>query len=193
MKIEEFERLIEGETETQKIEFKESCPWNKNSLAKDILAFSNVRGGGHIVIGIREIEGGIERQGISNKHLATYNFETMLDQLSAYADPRIDIALDLVEDVENKKKYLVITIKEFHDIPVICKKGGTEINKGIIYYRNTDRRPESAPVSNSTDMRDIIELAAVKMRKRFRELGLAPERKDEELFDKELEELEKEK
>ena len=192
MKIEEFERLIEGGTETQKIDFKESCPWNKNSLAKDILAFSNVRGGGYIVIGIREIEGGIERQGISNKHLATYNLETMLDQLSAYADPRIDIALDPVEDAKNEKKYLVIIIKEFHDIPVICKKGGEEIHKGIIYYRNTDRRPESAPVSNSTDMRDIIELAAVKMRKRHRELGLTPESKDKELFDKELEELEKE-
>ncbi len=192
MKIEEFERLIEGGTETQKLDFKESCSWNKNSLAKDILAFSNIRGGGYIVIGIREIEGGIERQGISNKHLATYKLETMLDQLSAYADPRIDIALDPVEDAKNEKKYLVIIIKEFHDIPVICKKGGEKIHKGIIYYRNTDRRPESAPVSNSTDMRDIIELAAVKMRKRHRELGLTPESKDKELFDKELEELEKE-
>ena len=192
MDIKEFERLIEGGTETQKLDFKESCSWNKNSLAKDILAFSNVRGGGHIVIGIREIEGGIERQGISNKHLATYNLETMLDQLSAYADPRIDMVLDPVEDVENKKKYLVIIIKEFHDIPVICKKDSRDTNKGIIYYRNTDRRPESAPVSNSTDMRNIIELAAVKMRKRHTELGLTPESKDEELFDKELEELEKE-
>jgi len=192
MEIEEFERLIEGGTETQKIDFKESCPWEKDSIAKDILAFSNVRGGGYIIIGIREIEGGIERQGISDGHLGTYDLETMLDQLSSYADPRIDIELDPVEDVKNNKKYLIIVVKEFQDIPAICKKDGKEVNKGVIYYRNTDRRPESAPVSNSSDMRDIIELAAVKMVKKYRELGLTPESKDEELFDKELEELEKE-
>lgn len=192
MKIEEFERLIEGRTETQKLDFKESCPWNIDSLAKDILAFSNVGGGGHIVIGIREIEGGSERQGISSKHLATYDLETMLDQLSGYADPRIDIVLNPVEDAKNKKKYLVIIIKEFQDVPVICKKDSRDTNKGIIYYRNRDRRPESAPVSNSSDMRDIIELAAVKMVKKYRELGLTPESKDEESFDKEIEGIEEE-
>ena len=57
MNIKEFERLIEGGTETQKFDFKKSCPWNKDRFAKDILAFSNVRGGGHIVIGIRETGG----------------------------------------------------------------------------------------------------------------------------------------
>lgn len=193
MDIKEFERLIEGGTETQKLEFKESCSWNKNRYAKDILAFSNVRGGGRIVIGVRQRDGEFERQGISEKHLETYNREIILDQLSSYADPRIDIELDPVEDVKNEKKYLIVEVKEFQDIPVICKKDSRETNKGVIYYRNTDRRPESAPVSNSSDMRDIIRLAAVKMRKIYKELGLIPESTDEELFDKELEELEKEK
>lgn len=192
MDIGEFERLIEGGTETQKMDFKESCPWDKDSFAKDILAFSNVRGGGYIIIGIREIDGGIERQGISDEHLETYDLETMLDQLSSYADPRIDIALDPVEDAKNNKNYLIIIAKEFQDIPVICKKDSRETNKGVIYYRNTDRRPESAPVSNSSDMKDIIDLAAVKRMKRYRELGLTPESTDKELFDKELEELEEE-
>jgi len=192
MDIGEFERLIEGGTETQKIDFKESCPWDKDSFAKDILAFSNIRGGGYIIIGIREIDGGIERQGISDEHLETYDLETMLDQLSSYADPRIDIALDPVEDAKNNKNYLIIIIKEFQDMPVICKKDSRETNKGVIYYRNTDRRPESAPVSNSSDMRDIIDLAAVKRMKRYRELGFTPESTDKELFDKELVELEEE-
>jgi len=192
MGIEEFERLIEGGTETQKLDFKESCPWNKDSIVKDILAFSNVRGGGCIVIGVRQKDGEFERQGISEKHLKTYKREIILDQLSSYADPRIDIELDPVEDVKNNKKYLIIEVKEFQDIPVICKKDGKEVNKGVIYYRNTDRRPESAPVSNSSDMRDIICLAAIKMRKTYRELGLIPGSTDKDLFDKELEELEKE-
>jgi len=188
MEIEEFERLVEGGTETQKIDFKESCPWNKDSLAKDILAFSNVRGGGYIIIGIREIDGRIERQGISDENLETYDLETMLDQLSSFADPRIDIKLDPVEDVKNNKKYLIIIVKEFQDIPVICKRDGRETKKGVIYYRNTDRRPESASVSNSADMRDIIDLAIVKLMKKYREIGFTVESSDDELFDKELEE-----
>lgn len=190
MDIGEFESLIEGGTETQKIDFKESCPWNKDSYTKDILAFSNVKGGGYIIIGIREIDGGIERQGISNEHLETYDLETMLDQLSNYADPRIDIALNPVEDVENNKKYLIIAVREFQDIPVICKKDSRDTKKGVIYYRNTDRRPESAPVSNSSDMRDIIRLATVKMMKIYGELDLSVERSSEELFDREIEEIE---
>lgn len=190
MDIEEFEGLIEGGTETQKIDFKESCAWDKNSFAKDILAFSNVRGGGYIIVGIKEIGGRIERQGISDEHLETYNLETMLDQMSSYADPRIDIVLDPVRDVMNNKKYLIIVVREFQDIPVICKRDGREVKKGVIYYRNTDRRPESAPVSNSSDMRDIIELATVKRMKKFKELGLTVESSGEGLFDREVEEIE---
>lgn len=192
MEIEEFERLIEGGTETQRMDFKASCPWSKNMFAKDILAFSNVRGGGLIIIGIRQRNGQLERQGISEAHLRTYNLETMLDQLSSFADPRIDINFDEVEDAENNKKYLIISVKEFQDIPVICKKDSSDTNKGVIYYRNRDRRPESAPVSNYSDMRDIIDRAAVKMMKKFKELGLTPEGKDKELFDKEIEKIEEE-
>jgi len=192
MEIEEFERLIEGGTETQKMDFKASCPWSKNRFAKDILAFSNVRRGGLIIIGIRQRNGELERQGISEAHLRTYNLETMLDQLSSFADPRIDIKFDQVEDAENNKKYLIISVKEFKDIPVICKKDSRDTNKGVIYYRNRDRRPESAPVSNYSDMRDIIDSAAVKMMKKFKELGLTPESKDKELFDKEIEKIEEE-
>lgn len=192
MNIAELESLLEGGTETQRVDFKESCSWDRDSFSKDILAFSNVRGGGYIIIGIREIDNGIERQGISDEHLETYDCETMLDQLSSFADPRIDIRLDQVEDVNNNKKYLIIIIKEFQDIPVICKREGSETHKGVIYYRNSNRRPESAPISNSSDMRDIIELAAIKMIKKYRELGLTPESSGEELFNNEIEEIEEE-
>jgi hypothetical protein len=42
----------------------------------------------------------------------------------------------------------------------------------MIYYRNSNRRIESAPISNSNDLRDLIELAASKKMKSFQKLGL---------------------
>ena len=45
MNTQELEAILEGGTETQKIEFKGACDWNVRSLAKDILALSNVQEG----------------------------------------------------------------------------------------------------------------------------------------------------
>ncbi|MCP2598727.1 putative DNA binding domain-containing protein, partial [Candidatus Aminicenantes bacterium AC-335-L06] len=164
------------------------CPWDVKNFPKDILAFSNVRGGGYIIIGIEQKEGKYERGGVSIEHIKTYNQEIMLDQMSNFADPGVDFEVNFSEDKDGKK-YVIIAIKEFKEIPVICKKDSEDTKKGVIYYRSTGRRPESAPVSNSYDMRDIIELAVVKMMRKKRELGFTVESSDEELFDKELEDF----
>ena len=177
--------MIEGGTETQRIDFKESCPWEVKSFAKDILALSNVRGGGYIILGIKQVKGNFEREGVSQEHLDSYEVDKMKDQVCDFADPGVDFELQSFED-KDKKKFLVIIVKEFQDTPIICRKDSSDTKKGAIYYRNTDRRPESAPVSNSYDMRDIIELAVVKMMKKKRELGFAVETKAEEQFEKEL-------
>lgn len=179
-----FEELLEGGTETQRIEFKSSCPWKDTMFAKDLLALSNVRGAGYIIIGIKQVDEKFEREGISKEDLETYNLETMQDQIGGFADPGVDFELYNID--KDEKKYLMIIVKEFQDIPIICKKDSSDTNKAVIYYRNTDRRPESAPVSNSYDMRDIIELAVVKMMKKKRELGFVVESADEAKFDEEL-------
>ena len=63
MNTQELEAILEGGTETQKIEFKGACDWNVRSLAKDILALSNVQDGAYVVIGVEE--GSFNRQGIT--------------------------------------------------------------------------------------------------------------------------------
>jgi predicted HTH transcriptional regulator len=54
MTTEQLEILLEAGAETQSLDYKASCPWDKNSFVKDFLAMANVRYGGHIVIGVDE-------------------------------------------------------------------------------------------------------------------------------------------
>ncbi len=75
------------------------------------------------------------------------------------------------------------------EIPAICARDSDHTRSGVIYYRTRDRRPESAPVSNAYDLRDILDRATVSMMARYSRLGLQVARSQENPFDQELEGL----
>jgi len=191
MKSEEFEHLVEGATESQRMEFKGPCSWDVVKFAKDILALSNLRDGGYIIVGIAQSQNRISREGITEGQKKTFNSDVMRDQMSEFADPLVDFQVEFACD-NQAHEYVVLVIKEFRDLPVVCKKDSKETSKGTIYYRSSHRRPESAQISNSYDMRQILELAALKMMRRWKELKLMVPKSDEEEFDKELKGVEKE-
>ena len=167
----ELEELLSGGRETQSLEVKGRMNWSCSSLAKDILALANWRDGGKIVIGIEDQT--FARQGVDPATRDTYQVETMRDQLARYADPHVDIKLSFPFDASGEQ-YVVIEVASFKEIPVICCKDGPDTRAGTIYYRNSNRRVESAAVSNSYDMRDIITVAVSRMRERLRSAGLGP-------------------
>jgi len=88
-----------------------------------------------------------------------------------FADPRVVFTVDFPHDA-NALEYAVIRISPFADVPVICARGSEDTREGVIYYRNSTGRVQSAAVSNSYDMRDIITTATVKMMRRMRASGL---------------------
>lgn len=188
MNTDDLEKLLEAGTETPQLDFKESCPWDVKTFAKDILAMSNMQDGGTLVIGVEEKSGGIfERQGISATDKPKYKRDEMKDQIAAYADPHVDFTVHFPKD-KSGLDYVVIKVDPFKEIPVICRKNGADVKEGGIYYRNRNRRIESALVSNSFDMRDIIERAALKMRARAKSLGYTlPSLDDTDMFMKVLE------
>jgi len=186
MTTEELEEKLEGQTENQSLEFKADMAWNVKSLIKDILAMSNVQDGGYIIFGIADKF--FIRQGISSINKTTFNYDIMKDQMAPYADPFVDFRLDFPKDKDGKD-YIVIRVFPFQQIPIICRKDGDDVRAGVVYYRNTNGRPQSAAVSNSNDMRDIIETATLKMMQRKRKIGFTVDLDDKSKLDKELMDL----
>jgi len=186
MKIEELERLIEAQAETISLDFKANSPWAVKNFGRDMLAMSNVRDGGTIVIGVEEIDNKFVRKGVSTDNIETYKVDIMKDQLLKYADPPIDFTVSFPTD-SNGLHYVVIKVFPFKEMPTICKRTlDKELIETTIYYRNTNRRIESAAISNSTDLRDIIELAAVRLMQKRKSFGYILPESDFELFKKEI-------
>lgn len=168
MTTEELESKLEGGAETQTLDIKAACDWNVGSMAKDILAMSNVQDGGYLIVGVED--GTFTRQGITNAQKVTYNLDTMRDQMAPFADPHVTFTVEFPHD-SNGLEYAVIRVLPFDEVPVICIKETGDTHRGVIYYRNTNARIQSAAVSNAYDMRDIITNATVKMMQRMVEKG----------------------
>lgn len=164
MTPQELQSKLEGGAETPTLDIKAACDWNVESMAKDILAMSNVQDGGHVIIGVED--GTFTRHGITPAQRATYNIDTMRDQMALYADPRVVFTVSFPED-EDGRVYAVIRVSPFDEVPVICARTGRDTREGVIYYRNSNARVQSAAVSNAYDMRDIITNAAAKMMRRL--------------------------
>lgn len=171
MKTEDLEEYLEAGEETQRVDYKSSCVWNVHKFAKDILAMTNVQYGGVIIIGVDERKDGTyKRSSIKLEHKKTYKRDEMMDQMTSYADPHVNFSIEFVKD-SNGLEFGIIVVQPFLEIPVICRKNGSEAKEAGIYYRNRNKRPQSALVSNSFDMRDIINRAAIILMKQAREQG----------------------
>ncbi len=166
-----LELLLEGRQETDAVEFKSAIPWDKNTFVKDILALANIIDGGSIIVGVDD--GTFVRHGMGDDLIATYDIEQMRDQIAPFADPRVMFTRHIIADARGFK-YVVIEVSPFEDIPIICARDGYDVQKGVIYYRSRSRRPESARVSNSADMRDIIEASIARRSRQLRRIGFVP-------------------
>ena len=190
--LDEFERLLAGAEERYNLEFKGAMTWDKHSIVKDVLAMANSVDGGRIVFGIQD--GTLERQGLDDAQLATFDAETIRDQVAAYADPEVQCLVHKVTDGD-AKDYVVFTISPFSTMPVICRQGGREVSAGRIYIRPRNGRPQSREVQTSAEMRDIIDRAIGANLTRYRELGFfesnqSPEQGDiSAQFEEEIEDL----
>lgn len=194
--------LIEYPNEERNLEFKQSMLWDKGrnsvQITKSVLALSNLRDGGWIVIGKEEqVDGTFVMSGMKSDDYDSFNFDDAKDFVNKYADPYATFTLRKKE--HKGKKFVLIRVEEFEEVPVICKRSHSDIiHKGKIYVRSKGK-PESIPIPSQSEMRELIELATDKrMEKRVTQfvqqlehLGvkITPSESDEEAFDKQVEDL----
>lgn len=170
MNTADLEALLDGAEESDVLEFKGPMDWHQ-SIIKDILAMANVQDGGRIIIGV--VDRTYERIGLTDAQVSTYDLETIQDRVASFADPRVEFRVDFVSD-RNGLNFVVIDVRPFETIPVVCRRDGADLREGDIYYRSRSGRPASARVSKSADMRDIIEVAITRSRRRLSSIGFVP-------------------
>lgn len=189
--------LISLGKEGRNLEYKRSMPWDsadfKAKITKSVLAMANLRDGGVIVIGMDEDpSGNFNDDGMKDEDFDTYTEDILSEHFSNYADPFVEISVRKKEREEDGKKFVFILVKEFEEIPVICKKSGptgSNLFKGRMYCRSR-RKNETVEVPSQTEMREIIELAVEKMVRKY--LRVMPISKIQErpaaseLFEKQL-------
>jgi predicted HTH transcriptional regulator len=183
MTADEIDALLDGSEETPSLEFKGPMAWDRNSLVKDILAMANVPDGGVIVFGIEDQT--LKRVGLTQEQAASFKSDIMRDQIAPFADPHVVFRSEIVVD-RSGLRYAIIHVRPFDEMPVVCRRNGSDVKEGTVYYRSPERRPQSAPVGSSSDMRAIIETSIARRLRSLRKVGLSEEASTGYDFDAEL-------
>lgn len=178
-----------------------------NKVVRAVLGMSNRRDGGLIIIGVNDTGNALMPEGLTANDLSSWNYDHVSDGLKEYADPSVSFELDVKE--YQTREYVVLTVREFQDIPILCKKpytssGNVVLKEGACYVRSR-RKPETAEIATQEDMRDLLDLATEKRLRRYLSqaqragVALVPlpatltaldeARPDQELFDKQLGDL----
>jgi predicted HTH transcriptional regulator len=170
MTNDDFREMLSVLREGRNKEFKSTMPWDnkeiKCKIVKSILAFSNVRDGGYLIIGVEQLpDGTFNPNGMTDSDYQTYNEDDLCAFVAEYADPFVQIELHPM--VIDDKRFIAIKVQEFSEIPVICKKDGpSNLVRGQVYTR-TYRMPETAVIPTQSEMRELLDLAVEKQVRNF--------------------------
>jgi predicted HTH transcriptional regulator len=203
MNIEEFiqvlNELIALKHELPGVECKPPGPRigvNKKLQAwviRAMLGMANRRGGGLVIIGVEDSLTSLKPVGLNTADLASWErYDDLASSVAEYADPSINFEVEILEYSGNK--YVLVSVKEFEDIPVLCKKDYPAIlRKGACYVRSR-RKPETIEVPSQEDMRDLLDLGTEKRLRKFvaqaksagMEIQGSEMKSDKDLFDAQL-------
>jgi hypothetical protein len=165
------------------------------------MGMANRPDGGIVIIGVAESAHVLCPEGLADDILATWHYDDIADGFNAYAEPQISFEYQPCE--WNGRKFLILHIHEFTDVPVLCKKDYRDdshsalpfdkrekvLRKGLIYARSLNKA-ETKEIDSVESMRAVLDLAIRKGIQKFVEqtqgagLSLTAEvrSRNEELF-----------
>lgn len=191
--------LISNGREERHVEFKQTMNWSdaatKSKVVKTSIAMANLRDGGFIVFGIeRQSDDSYVPVGMKPEDYDSFKQDDISMEVNNYADPFVELTVQKLE--RDRKLFAVIQIREFLELPVLCKRDGVErLRSGAIYVRPR-RKFETAELPSQADLREILDLAVEKKIRNFfsqiERVGarlMIPEGRDAKAFAEQLEGL----
>lgn len=126
-------------------------------VARAALGMANRADGGLVIIGVDD-DGSLA--GLSDAELDTWSYDDVAASLAEYADPYVDLALQVL--VYEDRSFVILHVAEFEEIPVLCKRDYPGVlRKGACYVRPR-RIPETSEIPSQTEMRELLDLATDK-------------------------------
>lgn len=170
---EQLAAIIEVGYEQRGIEFKSAGDRTDRAflanVARAVLALSNQRDGGHVIVGLSEDGIDAAETGLSEEQLRQWlSFDDVTDQINAYADPPVRIQLGQGQ-LPNGRLVAIIEVGEFSEIPILSKKDYPQRIVAKQLYTRSMAKPESSASLTQNELREVIALAAEKQLVRFLE------------------------
>jgi hypothetical protein len=156
----DWRALLQGEN--KHLDYKAASSWNdaKADLLKDIIAMSNIRDGGQIVIGVRENETKThEPDSLTNEQLASFDPTDVVQYVNGFVQP--GVRLNIVRDELAGQRVVRIEVAEFEPGPNICTRPAPgarpAFNPGQILIRT--EAAQSRVIQTAEEMRELLGLA----------------------------------
>jgi predicted HTH transcriptional regulator len=128
-------------------------------ITRAILGMANTPDGGVVVLGVDDDGTTLSATGLTSGQTATWGYDDLQSSVSNYADPYAD--LDVAVVLLDKKEFVAIHVWEFSDMPVLCKRDYTPtLRDGALYVRRRGKN-ETVEVPSHTEMREVVERAAI--------------------------------
>lgn len=141
-------------------------------VVKAALGLGNLRGGGHVAIGIDDKRMRLMEPGLTQEQVSSWmNYDQLATHLRNYSDPPVQFELKEVA-LSNHARVVVLEVFEFADVPHLCAADDStsKLRKGALYVR-TRGMPCTTEFASSTEMREVLELASSKRLREY--LGMA--------------------
>jgi hypothetical protein len=147
-----FEDLVDYPRESLEVELKTwldlGVEADRANVAQALLALAN-HGGGFVVLGLEERDGGWHRAAGGPPDESAYNQDTVNEIAKKYADPPFHCE---VRRVVRDAPHLVIVVPGGQRVPVRARAGGPDnrhVKKDTYYIRRPG--PESAPIQSGAE------------------------------------------
>lgn len=159
-RADDWRDLFRGES--KHLDYKAAASWDecRASLLKHIIAMSNVRDGGRIVVGVKENgESGVhEPEGLTDPQLNSFDTTKIAQYVNGYVQPGVGVRVAKHE--MNGVRVVVLEVAEFQQFPNICTQQAPdqrEFKPGDVVIR-TDAA-QSQVIRTAEEMRELLRLA----------------------------------